>query len=310
MPDVSTATTQAQPDLIAQVFNSPWIWMVLMLFVVFLIVREFKGKDKAPETQRWWGRRVKRELTQEQMRNRIEMWGKKVKKMDLYRGYGERYGRVMKIEPIFKKKKERFNPAKKVITDPLELKVKEIMEKSYGTKPKEPVDDLEKEIDLLKSETDIEKDSDDGVKADMQANQLQLEDLEYLNCAVRKFGFIAYLKYLFLKRYEVMLFDKNVVTFRPLGKNKKKYHMIIDPKAYVVEDSGIWTLSTKKEAGLIDELNMKAWFEETVGMSMDYLRRLSNEHPSQSMYNEKLTHESELKEREKAGRIGRAFGKG
>jgi hypothetical protein len=126
---------------------------------------------------------------------------------------------------------------------------------------------------------------------------------EYFNLEFRKFGFWAWLMYAIRHKCEHLILDPKIVKI-----SHKDRQIIINPVAHIIEDSGIWTLQTRKETGYIDDLNLKYDLENTKGFTSDFLRRLSNEHPGQAIFTERLSHGAELEEKSKQSRISRWVG--
>ena len=112
---------------------------------------------------------------------------------------------------------------------------------------------------------------------------------EFFSIEFRKFGFMAWLMYHLRHKSEHLIIDPKVIKI-----DHKNRCMILNPVAHIIEDSGVWTLATRKETGYIDDLNIKQDHENNLGMSSDFLRRLSNEHPGQAIFTERLSHGAEL----------------
>lgn len=134
-------------------------------------------------------------------------------------------------------------------------------------------------------------------------NDKTKKDEEFYIMSLKQAGFFGWLKSL-LGKFEYFVADPKVLTI-----NHKDKHIIVNPYAFVVEDSGVWTLSTNKESGLIDDLNVKVDLENIKGFSSDFLRRLSNEHPAQALYTERQQHGAELEEKARLGKVGRWINK-
>ena len=122
-------------------------------------------------------------------------------------------------------------------------------------------------------------------------------ELDYYNVSFRNFGIIAWIKSLIGIREHILL-DPKVIKI-----SEKEKIFRINPKAFIIEDSGVWALSTTKETELIDELNIKKDVENIKGFTSDFLRRLSNEQPTQAMITERLTLASDLEEKRRKNRI-------
>ena len=235
---------EQEPDLIYSLLNNPLVWLLLILIVIFLIVRQFLKNKKRPEEQPFYGVKVRKEMTQEQIRNRTKVWGVK-SGLHLRRGI-DRIGKIIKIETFYR-----------ILTD------KEIREIAKKSPHKE---------------------------------KLSQEELElYHIIAFRKYGFIAWLKALF-NRYENLAVSPHTISY------SDKY-ISLDPKAFLIDDSGVWVLSSDKEMKFIDDLNVKKDIENIKGFNADFLRRLSVQSPTQAMITEKMTHESDLEEKKRKSRL-------
>ena len=123
------------------------------------------------------------------------------------------------------------------------------------------------------------------------------EDMElYHNIAFRNYGLIAMIKALLLNRYEHLIVSPFAISF-------SDRYINIDPKAFLIDDSGVWILSDDKELKFIDDLNTHRDILNIKGFSSDFLRRLSTQSPLQAIALEKMTHESDLKEKERQARV-------
>lgn len=123
------------------------------------------------------------------------------------------------------------------------------------------------------------------------------------NIAFRNFGFMSWLMSLF-GRYKYLMINRKAIII-----DQVKKRATIDPNSYLLNDSGIWTLSSETELKIIDELNIKKDVENVKGFTSDFLRRLSNESPNQAIYTERQTHEADLEERKRKSRISSWVGK-
>ena len=86
------------------------------------------------------------------------------------------------------------------------------------------------------------------------------------------------------------------------GNNYKKFFLIVEPAATLLNDSGIWTFNDKR---LIDhnyETILKVDDENIHGFQIDMLRRLSVHQAQTATALEKMSHESGLKEKERKAR--------
>ena len=221
---------QVQPDLIAQIFTQPYIWIAICLGMVVILIIKLKGRTARPEQRPFWGIEVRDNMTQKQMRLRSNILGINFSYV-LYKGM-HKMGKTVNLEPIYRK-----------------------------------VNGIEQ---------------------------------EFYHIGFREFGIVAWIKYWLLGKYEHIVLDPVVMSF-----DKTRRRIYINPKAYIIHDSGVWTLSTFKDTGWVDELNLKADIENVKGFTSDFLRRLSNEAPLQAMATEKMQHQSELDEKAKASRVKR-----
>lgn len=99
MPDVISA--QPPPSLPEQIINSPYLWVVIILIIVYFIVAKWKGDKKRPEEEPFYGMKVRRAMTDKQLSNHMKMWGEKVKRMNLFRGF-VKVGVIVIVDPLFK----------------------------------------------------------------------------------------------------------------------------------------------------------------------------------------------------------------
>jgi len=228
---VITAVTQ-KPDVIYAVMNNPFVWLLFCLIVVFFIISRWKGKDRQPEMEPFYGVKVRGDVTRKRLNRRSDVLGSQ-SNYALVRGFNK-IGKLIKYENIF------LSP---------------------------------------KGSTDIQ---------------------EFFSLEFRKFGFMAWLMYLLKHKSEHLIIDPRVIKI-----DHKNKQMILNPVAHIIEDSGIWTLATRKETGYVDDLNIKHDYENQLGFSSDFLRRLSNEHPGQAIFTERLSHGAELEEKSKQSRISR-----
>lgn len=222
----------SNPDVLGTVLAQPWIYLVVVMAIVGYVVVKLKGKDKKPEQQFMWGRKVMKHLTKETMTNRNKIWGMKTK-YTIYKGM-QRIGKVLKVQH-----------------------------------------------DIRVSEKD----------------KVAYEN-EYLNISFREFGFWSWFKAVFLQRYEHLLCDPSVIKL-----DQKQKHIMINPKAFIVENSGVWVVATKKEMGLIEEFWKQDVLEETLGQTADFTRRLANQSASVAAVTEKMITEEALKEQSRQAKI-------
>lgn len=116
---------------------------------------------------------------------------------------------------------------------------------------------------------------------------------EYLEVSFRKFGFWAWVM-AFFGRYEILMIDPQVVTV-----DDKKKQLFINPRAHIIQDSGIWTLKNKKEIKLIDDYNVHLDLQNTKGFVTDFPRRLMSLDPRHSGIADVREIDAELKEKER-----------
>lgn len=115
-------------------------------------------------------------------------------------------------------------------------------------------------------------------------------------------GFVAWLKS-WIGMYEHLVIDPKVVTIRQGEKI-----LDINPKAHIIESSGVWILATNKEIDFINDLNLEVENENILGYTTDYLRRLSEQNPGQSIFTERMATAALLEEESKKARVSRWVG--
>lgn len=118
---------------------------------------------------------------------------------------------------------------------------------------------------------------------------------ELWNISFRNMGFSAWIMAQ-IGRYKHAVIDPDVIT-------KKEKELIIDPKAALHEDSGVWTLERKDHQSFINDLNLKKDLENAAGFVSDFPRRLSNLHPQQAIQTERQQLDADLQEKAKQNRI-------
>lgn len=116
---------------------------------------------------------------------------------------------------------------------------------------------------------------------------------EYLTVAFRKFGFWGWLM-AFFGRYEILMLDPQIVTI-----DDKKRQLFVNPRAHLIQDSGIWTIKNKKEIKLIDDYNVHVDLQNTKGFVTDFPRRLMSLSPNHSGIADIREIDAELKEKER-----------
>lgn len=270
----------APPDIISQIFTGPYVWVAISLLIVLLIVKIYKGKEKKPEEQFFFGAKLRQQVTEKIIKKRLKTLGIK-SKGTIYRGLGVRIGKLIKIEPIYITKEEIIIKAKEA------EKMKEFV-KDLIAEQKEVSDDL----------IEFEK-----IVTAMKQKEKEIRVQSYVLIGWRKFGFGAWAKAFFLGKFDYMLVEPECLEV-----DQKKKMFMLQTTAHIFDYSGIWVLSTKDAIKFIDDLN--TWFdlENMKGYAMDFLRRLSSQSPAVAATLEKLTHESELREKEKQSRISRFVG--
>ena len=294
---VDTVTTSQvavrEPDLVTQIATAPWVWIVIMLIVVLLIVKQFqKGKGR-PEEKPWWGMIVKRNMTEKVSKDAFNVWGRKAN-LVLYKGYGNKIGKAMKIIEIVNKRKDsKWIP---LSDDEMKTYYKQKLFKK-GVKVKDLTEqELHNKIKEIVLSGEEEKVPEKKIFIDREHF--------YYFIAFRNFGLTAWIKYYFLGKYEKLMIAQDAIAIDEI---KKIAH--INPLAYLGDNSGIWTMPNKSDNIIVNEMLWKKENENMAGFQADFLRRLSHEHPLQAMHNERLSHESELKEKAKQGRMTSVLGK-
>lgn len=286
-----TAQEVAKPDIITTVLTQPWIYLVIVVAIIGIIYYKTRGKKDRPEEKPFFGVQVRKDMTTKVIANHLKVWGKK-SKLTLFSGYGQKIGKVVKVAPVFKKKKvgHYVSLTKEEIKEILKAKAKK-------------KDLTDSEMEFMEGVKEVIVD-DDGTARKFEKKVWTDEEFSYSFIAFRSFGIIAYLKWLFLNRHETILIDPLAYTI-----DEVKKMLVLDPRANMIDHSGVWTLGSKKDNVMIDELNLQKDIENIKGFTADFLRRLSHEAPGQAISNERLSHESELREKERASRAGRYIGK-
>lgn len=123
-------------------------------------------------------------------------------------------------------------------------------------------------------------------------------EMEIWNVSFRGFGFWNWIKAVLLGRYETLVMDPCA------GKiDNKKKTLTIHPKAFLWEDSGVWTMGTEQEKSLVADLNTQLDLSNLAGFGQDYLRRISSQHPEVSKTANILSHEADLEEKKRKNRV-------
>ena len=243
---------ETQPDLLSQLINSPFLWFVIALIIIYFIIRLFMSKKKRPEEQPFYGVKVREEMTQKQVKRRGNVWGRE-NKYTLRRGL-DSIGKIRHIETI-----QRLG-----LTNP--------------------------------------KNDNPEYKGHKKKGNLEEWHDTYHTIAFRKWGLMAWIKANLLGKYEHIICDPQTII---IG-NKD---IVLDPKAFMIDDSGVWVVSRDRELKFIDDLNVKKDVENIKGFTSDFLRRLSTQAPSQAMITEKMTHEADLEEKKRKNRLASYTGK-
>ncbi len=124
------------------------------------------------------------------------------------------------------------------------------------------------------------------------------EDLiQFYSIAFVPKGFMAMIKG-WLGKYEHFICDPKVITI-----SHKDKAINISPAAFIVEDSGVWIVGTNKESKFINDLNLMAEINNIKGFTTDYLRRLSEQAPTQSMVTQRMATQAQLEEEAKQNRV-------
>jgi len=148
---------------------------------------------------------------------------------------------------------------------------------------------------IYKYEKDNPKVYKNGKKRAYEPVENRME--HYHLITFRHYGFVAWVMAQ-LGRKKHLLLSPEVITV-------DNDIMIIDPKAFLINDSGIWIYSNKRNISIVDDLNLKKDLENYKGFMSDMPRRLSNIHPSQAIYTERQELDANLQEQSKKNRISR-----
>lgn len=122
--------------------------------------------------------------------------------------------------------------------------------------------------------------------------------IETFAVSFRKNGLMAWINAVFFKKYEKILLDPKVFSM-----DLPRKIIILDPKAYVIDDSGVWSLATKKELKIVDDLNIKKQHEEELGRLADFTRVLSNLDINQAIKTEGVKQVYAEEEKAKKARV-------
>lgn len=118
----------------------------------------------------------------------------------------------------------------------------------------------------------------------------------------RKHGFASWLKSLFGLGYEYIVLTPD--SYKQWRENRGKNIVFqIDPTVHLINDSDIWTVSDQRTIKSNDEFVFKANLEDVHGNQLDMTRRIAILSANTSAKLEQLSHESDLKEKERKSRI-------
>lgn len=287
------ATFIKEPSFADKLMTNPFLWIVIIIVLIIIVVIKLKPKQKSdPATKPFWGVEVREKMTDKVVKKRLNVFGEKIK-FKFYKGYGNVIGIAVRKEAIYKRKtKGKYIP----------LNDDEIKEK-IKSKSRKGISEEQLHRDYMEIKEAIEG-GNQYIIRQYGKKQFTEEEISYWFLAIRSPGFVGWLMWLLMKKCEKMLIDPEALTI-----DESKKRMFLDPNAWIHDHSGVWTLGTKKENTLIDELNLQKDIENVKGYTADYLRRLSHENPGQSIFNERLSHEAELKEKAKQGRMTSVIGK-
>lgn len=87
-----------EPDLIQQIINIPYFWLVIILICVFFIIRELNRGKTRPEQKPFWGVEVREKMINKQMKKRSTTFSIPTK-YNLFWGYAK-IGNVKSSEQI------------------------------------------------------------------------------------------------------------------------------------------------------------------------------------------------------------------
>lgn len=118
----------------------------------------------------------------------------------------------------------------------------------------------------------------------------------------RRYGIIARIKAFFGFGFTSMILTTNSFTERRTGKNSSIIVYDINPRAHIVNDSGVWVLDDLRAYNASYELLLKADDENLHGSGLDMLRRLSVHQAATAASLERLSHEADIKRQEKLDR--------
>lgn len=186
---------------------------------------------------------------------------------------------------------------------------KELMNKEYEQRMKSLAKGtkihLRKGVTKLGLITSIEQDHVLITKEILQRDKTKkiIPDYYYpvVRFKYRQYGLLAYLKAKLLgKGFEYMIVTPE--CFQELTEQGRLTY-IIKPNVHLLNDSGVWTALDNRAVNANSDFVLKAHDENIHGMTLDFTRRLSVESPAIAGSMEKLSHESELKEKERRNRI-------
>ena len=225
-------------DTFTAILSAPWFWGVMGILIVCVTLIMLKGKKTKPEEDPFYGIKLRKKVTTNEIQKRNDIFGIKVK-WKAYKGFLY-MGKCFKIEPITR------------------------------------------------------------ILADKKGNK---KEIDYYSLSIMGSGIWAWIKANLLHQYQHILLDPATCKI-----DTKKGTININPKAFFVDDSGVWTMATNKEMEFIDELNVKKDVENVKGFTTSFVQKISNLNPSVASENERSTHVSDLEEKQKKNRISRFVG--
>ena len=231
------------------ILNNPFLWlfgtaMVIMIFVYLIWGRGSKGD---PSTKPWWGRIVRKELMQKEVKNRAMNLG-----------------------------------------TPCKIHIR------WGTTKIGQADRIENDTTVLER---LKYNAKTGRKEIEKGGEATIVRLYY-----RRYGLINWLKAIFGFGYQGMILTAGSFLEHTIGKNGQRIEYHINPRAHIINDSGIWVLDDERAYNAGYELLLKADDENLHGSGLDMLRRLSVHQAGVASALEKMSHEADIKRQEKLDR--------
>ncbi len=90
-----TSIIMPEEDLVVQLINHPITWVLIFGVLLFVIIREINRGKMAPETKPYWGAKVRKEITQNKVKDTVNTFGIK-QKLLLKRGI-DKIGIINKV---------------------------------------------------------------------------------------------------------------------------------------------------------------------------------------------------------------------